>query len=68
MSPVRRKEATNLFASMLLLIHYIPDVCGLLGHHHLHEFFVVDLPITVYVRLTNHLINLFVRKLKFKLA
>ena len=30
----------------------------LLRHHHLDEFFVVDLAITIHIGLTNHLINL----------
>merc|ERR1719324_586926 len=34
-----------------------------LGHHHLHKLLVVDLPIPIDVSLTDHLINLFIRKL-----
>ena len=29
-----------------------------LGHHHLHELFVVDVPITVHIRVAYHLSNL----------
>jgi hypothetical protein len=35
----------------------------LFGHHHLHEFFVVDLTISINVRFTDHLINFFVSEL-----
>merc|ERR1719487_1435167 len=31
-----------------------------LGHHHLYEFFVVDLPVAIDVGLTDHLIHLFI--------
>merc|ERR1712070_800695 len=34
-----------------------------LGHHHLHELFVVDLPIAIDVCLTDHLIDLLIREL-----
>merc|ERR1719162_2253091 len=35
----------------------------LLRHHHLHELLIVDLAITINVRLTNHFINLLIREL-----
>mmetsp|Transcript_26522 Transcript_26522/g.70382 ORF Transcript_26522/g.70382 Transcript_26522/m.70382 type:complete len:204 (-) Transcript_26522:20-631(-) len=35
----------------------------LLGHHHLDELLIIDLAVAVNVRLTDHLIHLFVRQL-----
>merc|ERR1719195_680407 len=34
-----------------------------LGHHHLHELLVVDLPVTIHVSLTNHLVHFLVGEL-----
>merc|ERR1711918_38191 len=34
-----------------------------LGHHHLHELLVVDLPIAIDVRLPDHLVDLLIREL-----
>merc|ERR1719272_1249623 len=34
-----------------------------LCHHHLHKFIIVDLPITIHVSLTNHLIHFCIREL-----
>merc|ERR1719189_1967031 len=39
-----------------------------LGHHHLHKLFVVDLPITVNIRLSNHLIHLLISELLTKVG
>merc|ERR1719387_2080341 len=39
-----------------------------LGHHHLHKFFIVDLPITIYIGLADHLIDLFIRELLAKVG
>merc|ERR1711879_941671 len=36
---------------------------GSLGHHHLHELLVIDLPITVHICLSDHLIDLLIREL-----
>merc|ERR1719476_689784 len=36
---------------------------GSLGHHHLHELLVIDLPVTVDIGLTDHLVDLLIRKL-----
>merc|ERR1712124_104354 len=34
-----------------------------LRHHHLHEFLVVDLPVTIHISLADHLINLLIGEL-----
>jgi hypothetical protein len=40
----------------------------LLGHHHLDEFFVVDLSVSINIGLTDHLINLLVGELLTKVG
>merc|ERR1719480_468932 len=37
-----------------------------LGHHHLNELLVVDLPVAVHVGLADHLVHLLVRELLAK--
>merc|ERR1719198_1341072 len=34
-----------------------------LGHHHLHEFLVVDLPIAINISLTDHLVDFLIGEL-----
>lgn len=38
------------------------SVLALFGHHHLHKLFVVNLPVSIDIRLTDHLIDLLIRE------
>jgi hypothetical protein len=55
-------SSIRLYIARLFDCIYLIQHTSLLGHHHLDELLVVDLPVTVDVRLSDHLIDLCVCK------
>mmetsp|Transcript_5766 Transcript_5766/g.11783 ORF Transcript_5766/g.11783 Transcript_5766/m.11783 type:complete len:206 (+) Transcript_5766:195-812(+) len=68
-----RPTALTLFRQTEILsrgLRYVwqKNASNLLGHHHLDELLVVDLPVTVNVGLADHLVNLLVGQLLTKVG